>query len=254
MVKAGPFLGEFGWELMKWQGYLRSFMSAEKGTVYCKFGHSFLYKDFAWTIEVTENLPAGVGMPNKWMPTINMPGPIQPCKRICEDKHLKQKFIKYGKSDGIWCDVLVHARNCRRAGDNLTGNRRFNPGKWNDLIASLGRANVGCVGTKEDSDIVPYARDYRGIPLEQLADLMASSKLIIGPSSGVMHFAALCGLPHLVWTDKRRWNVGGIKTTNWNRYMKHWNPLGTKAVVIDTEGWHPSVATILRQIEKHQLI
>lgn len=254
MIKSGIFLGEFGWELMKWQGHLRYLMQNERGIVHCQTGHSYLYKDFAKTVELEIKTEQER---NKWWPYCNIPGmTIFPKGKNCGYRHLKQKFIQYGKKDkGLWCDVLLHNRSCKREfADQLTGDRTYDMDDWTKLILSLGKLRVAVVGTKEESGTLPWVTDHRDISLEDLANLMANSKLIIGPSSGIMHYASLCGLPHLVWTDQRRWNVGGIKTTNWNRYMKHWNPLGTKAVVVDTEGWHPSVETILRQIDKHKLL
>ena len=45
---AGPFLGEFGWELFCWQGYIRHLSrSFDFTTVCCRKGHTGLYKDFA---------------------------------------------------------------------------------------------------------------------------------------------------------------------------------------------------------------
>jgi hypothetical protein len=44
---AGPFLGEFGWELMQWQGYIRQLSKFYKHTiVYGRPSSSYFYKDF----------------------------------------------------------------------------------------------------------------------------------------------------------------------------------------------------------------
>ena len=44
---AGPFLGEFGWELMQWQGYIRQLSKFYKHViVYGRPSSAFLYKDF----------------------------------------------------------------------------------------------------------------------------------------------------------------------------------------------------------------
>src|SRR5689334_9170193 len=45
---AGPFLGEFGWELMSWQGFVRKLSRGYRRTVvYCPRGREALYADFA---------------------------------------------------------------------------------------------------------------------------------------------------------------------------------------------------------------
>ena len=47
LLVAGPFLGEFGWELMQWQGYIRQLSKFyEHVTVYGRSSSAFLYKDF----------------------------------------------------------------------------------------------------------------------------------------------------------------------------------------------------------------
>jgi SAM-dependent methyltransferase len=61
-------------------------------------------------------------------------------------------------------------------------------------------------------------------------DMMAASKLVIGPSSGPMHLASLCKTPHLVWTGKQ-WS-STIKAFNDERYTWKWNPFRTKCKVI----------------------
>src|SRR4051794_29847562 len=45
---AGPFVGEFGWELMQWQGYLRQLSKFySKTIVYGRHSSAYFYRDFA---------------------------------------------------------------------------------------------------------------------------------------------------------------------------------------------------------------
>ena len=47
---AGPWLGEFGWELFGWQGYLRALSKKFDRTIIVAKGNTdFLYRDFADT-------------------------------------------------------------------------------------------------------------------------------------------------------------------------------------------------------------
>lgn len=245
---AGPFFGEFGWELMKWQGYLR-YLSCNVGEVevLCQNGHKYLYKDFA--SKVTE-VGAGFNQPNMWQPAVESNN-MTPCKKICENYRLPQKFIQYGKKKrGKGYDILIHARQCRRDGDKITGNRYWGDLKFVMLLDMfIEDCSVAFIGTEQDMAF-EGANDLRGIPLEQLADVMCSSKVVVGASSGVLHYASLCGTPHVVWTDKRKWNVGGIKTTNYNRYKKWWNPLKTPCSICDECNWHPPVDNIAKRINR----
>jgi len=260
MITALPFWGEFGHELMKWQGHLRYLSKTDDIQVYCMLGHSFLYEDFA--SEVHDTSVTRATSANMWMPVCNadmshLDNPtIAPSKKICCNPDLPQEFFQYGSKrygGNFDYEVVVHARKCSRKGDKITGDRSYK--HWDELVERLDVD--ACVGSPDESDYIDGVEDdLRGIPLKTLADVLANTKLLITPSSGVAHFASLCGCPHLVWTDKRKWNVGGIKTTNWNRYKKHWNPFGTECVVIDDEPdpWQPSVDRILRAIEKSELL
>jgi len=62
---AGPWVGEFGWELCCWQGYIRKLSKKyTKTIVICREGHDFLYKDFADEIY---NLDTPTSKANMWL-------------------------------------------------------------------------------------------------------------------------------------------------------------------------------------------
>jgi hypothetical protein len=54
--------------------------------------------------------------------------------------------------------------------------------------------------------------------------LLANADIVIGPSSGPMHLASLCGAPHVTWTDK---------ASTKRRYLGGWNPHKTPCIVLD---------------------
>jgi len=72
---------------------------------------------------------------------------------------------------------------------------------------------------------------------------MASSYVMVGPSSGPIHFAALCGLPQVTWVGKP---VGprGVR-----RYTQHWNPFKVPVRVLYDSKWNPSVDTVLDNVD-----
>ena len=240
----GPFLGELGWELMRWQGHLRHIAhnTVTPSVVFCEKGHEYLYQDFA---EVYQNEMVSV-VRNKWMPTEEHSYYYIPSKKICEAKHLKQKFIQYGTEGKTGYDVVIHARNLGKPHHDWCKE------KWVELLTRLEGHSVVFVGTKDGARC--YGEDKRGIPIEDLCDIMRNSKLFIGESSAPAHLAHLCGLPHIVITDDKRWNMGNCKSTNYNRYHKHWAPLGTKAYVLDQDNYDPPVDKVLRAIEKNGLL
>ena len=239
---AGPFCGELGWELMRWQGHLR-YLGAK--VVFCEKGHEYLYQDFA---EVYQNEMVSV-VRNKWMPTEEHSYYYIPSKKICEAKHLKQKFIQYGTEGKTGYDVVIHARNLGKPHPDWPNE------KWLHLQYALHGCSVAYVGSVHGARAwFSGGEDKRGIGIEDLCDIMRNSKLFIGESSGPAHLASLCGLSHLVITDRKKWNLGGKKGRNWTRYTDYWNPLGTPAYVLDQDNYDPPVDKVLRAIEKNGLL
>ena len=121
-------------------------------------------------------------------------------------------FIKYGRPIKRF-EILVHARNrVHREQDNWNG--------WNKMELGDG---VASIGSKEEALHIEGTCDIRGIPLEELVNYMAGARMIIGPSSGPMHLATLCGCPQVVWSDREDTLV---------RYERTWNPFNVKSVRI----------------------
>ena len=228
---AGFFIGEFGHELMCWQGILRHMARGyDRVVVGCEEGHEYLYKDFADEFIYPD---VEVEHRNMWMcngTTYPMRGAnFIPRREICLNKH-HQDFIKYGNSGGNGYDLLIHARGT----DNFnTEYRNWPENKWTDLVDRLD-VGVACIGAM-DSMQIEGADDLRGLQLDRLMDVMASSKLYASPSSGPAHLASLCGLKHVVWSGKQDRGL----YSNEQRYKTLWNPDKTESVYIPS--WQPTV-------------
>jgi hypothetical protein len=128
-------------------------------------------------------------------------------------------------------------------------NRNWPKEHWDKLSEELIKLNIVpiAIGTLNDSIAPIGCIDKRNISLEELVDLMANAKLIVGPSSGPMHLASLCKTPSLVWTDDcyRK----SIEGSNKERYESIWNPLDSPVRVLET-GWTPDVELILTHIKQ----
>ena len=143
--------------------------------------------------------------------------------------------------------MIVHARNIPL----LEGNKRkvarnWSSESWDNLCKSLTNLKIAAVGIKELSYAPEGTVDLRGIETEKLCSLLTSSKCCVGPSSGLMHLASLCGTPHLVWTSENNGSkrFGGVSF----RYQRSWNPLATKVKVINDEGDQPSFEYVKKEI------
>ena len=143
-------------------------------------------------------------------------------------------------------DILYHARTI----DKYSSDRINYPKEdWIELLSHYKNLKVAAIGTLDGADWFEGTTDLRDNPLDVLCNTMASSKMIIGPSSGPMHLAALCALPTVVWSGYARSRP---------RYETIWNPFETPVTVISPDDdpwgqkkeWQPNAADIHNAIEK----
>ena len=146
------------------------------------------------------------------------------------------ELIKFGNAipDKKY-DVLIHPRKRihNRPWDN------WETEKWNELLSNnLGR--VGMIGLKNQTFNIEGIDDLRSLPLKETCDYLRSSSLIIGPSSGPMHLATLCGCPQVVWSDRPNTLL---------RYEKTWNPFNVKAITsLEQNPTSKQVMTMIEQV------
>ena len=249
---AGPFIGEFGWELFAWHAHLR-FITEKRGytevTVASRPGHELLYEDFAKFVPFPVEAEDTCFFQAKG---VTHPGWIFGEKRETDDyisgkeriiryvptdpsvpaQFKRQKFICFGNQDNsLRYDYLFHVRQKPGWSD-----RDWLTPLWGKLRDGL-EGRIGCIGSQRAAGWVEGTDDLRGVPLKVLANVLRSSRMLIGPSSGPMHFAALCRCPTLVWTPEQ----------NKRRLKKHWNPFDVPVRLI-IGGWRPPVERVLAEI------
>jgi len=251
-ILAGPWVGEFGWELFCWQGHLRwkAQMLGEEIIVISRKGHELLYQDFCNEFIAIDanydhaNMWANDDYPQHYFygsfSGLDYEGHLLPQDLFnCEN----QKFIKFGFENQRKSYICVHARSTSKFN---TAYRNWPVINWKYLMLNYPDLSFIFIGHKEDSycsEDHHQALDYRGIDLKHLAEIISNATMVIGPSSGPMHFASLCGTPHVVWYDN---NVAIVD--NGERYKKLWNPLKTKVELIKT--WQPAVKQVIEAMEK----
>jgi len=261
-------IGEMGWQLMN--GQARARYAARAGgydhVVVCTTPTAFdLYRDFAHEF-IPHNYP---GIPLCQHRRINNSSPrisasslrVNGCKEYepykargfdilypPEEKpnvrttSKEQDFIKFGTAKPeLAFDIVIHARARR----HMSRNNWAYP-KWVALVDRLRRAElkVVTIGLPDEAyGGLLGAEDKRGIPLCDVMDILASSKLAVGPSSGPLCLASLCGTPHLVWFGGKTY----VGATMEERFNTLWNPLNTKCWPLRL-GWQPSVDTVYQYI------
>lgn len=257
---AGPWVGEFGYFLFTWQARLRwlAHNEYEKVVVICRPGQECIFQDFASEIIVWDKpLPdtaVGAGCPPAHLTfkdTYNEKGSDRflPGKAIVkynwrhkipvDPAFSQQEFIVFGDNTNTkGYDVILHVRSTTKRGQGYKNN--FDG--WDFLLDNLKGSKVACIGTDHQSDHIPGTDDRRGIPLRELTTLMRSSKVLVGASSGPIHLAALCDLPHVTW-------VGRPILTKYRtallRYREHWNPFKVPVRAIYNRTWNPAPQRVL---------
>ncbi len=271
VLVAGPCVSEFGWELMSWQGSVRERACAQKfdEVVICATrGHKPLYEDFC-----TKFIPHDVG-PERDCHRCDVSDPaylkardnvttvrakfvaagatVETIQPRCYVPIHFQNFVVYGNYERAVeasrvFDIIIHARHRIRK-TPFTGSN-WDLERWTCAVAHWRQADlrVATIGHPAASLAVEGAEDLRGTPLSDLLDTVAAAGIVVGPSSGPMHLASLCGAAHLVWTGKKV--SPSIQATNRKRYEEIWNPHRTPVTVLDQDP-NPTAETVAQAVEQ----
>lgn len=264
ILLVGPWIGEFGWELFTWQGFVRRISrDYDKIIVVGKRGNKFLYEDFlneyvpidlppdvlsdSWFCRDKNMRIISTDFVNDMIKNIEYTERLNPAT-VCNgmflmggdgiarfnNNFINQDFVKY-KSNTINknFDIVIHPRS-----KPLGVDRNWNKENWQELVNFLKkRYTIAVVGNNEAfmlDDVV----DYRNSPIEDTVSLFNRTKLVVGQSSGPLHLASLCGTRHLVWSEEY----------NRNRYIKYWNPFNTPVYFYSEMGWNPTPEFIYNKI------
>ncbi len=264
VLLAGPWVGEFGWELFGWQGYLRHLSKSYKEVhVISRPGHGRLYEDFAASFHEFDPQSWETAMQNCYNIKASPAELVNSIPHtdyfsglfninVQYDGHRAvdnsgmfgmQVFHKYQKvGEAKPFDLLFHPRN--KPSDSL---RNWSKDNWQKLVDLLkDRYTIATIGN-EQAFALEGTTDLRAIPLAELIDHMCCAKLVVGPSSGPMHLASLCGTKHLVWSSE----------VNRLRYKSWWNPFSTEVEFVSNgdfdlrAGWNPDPQAISDTIHEN---
>jgi len=206
------YSGEFGHELFSFQGRIRHVSSQyERVIVRTSPSMRFLYEDFTSDFIDQDQEVNHDDYINEFS--------FRP--RGAKGVSCQQSYIKYGKFLGHKYDLVIHARyKPGPVTKNLDKDFYFR--LYQKLCSNY---KICFIGSQENSLCPDGAEDLRGISLNKLADIMQSSRLVVGTSSGPIHFASLCGTPHLLW--------GGNLAKTFYRYTHFWNPFKATCYVLN---------------------
>jgi len=261
---AGPWLGEFGWELLVWQAAVRFYRKKynyEKVYVITFKGRKPLYENSNLYVHDLKLKDAIFGIPRIEKNVINQY--IQQCVEHFNIKEnydvftpndlfsLKYRILrkfnkkygleykKLGEEKEIKYDICFHFRHFNRKGDNEDKNLSLS--KANKLVEHYVKKGykVCCIGLPGYSYVPEGAVNCQSDSLEATISTISESRMVVGGSSAPMHLAQLCGKPIVTWINVPE---GG------KRYTKTWNPFNTKALIVSGKSWNPDIQDIIFNI------
>ena len=256
----GPTTLELGWALCRYIPHARYRAGDFESVVVCvPPGEEYLVQDFAtdyyyvkkpdradrWLIKNGRDIK----IPKEVIQT--HPGSVwmKPDRKTCNAKKDRMKYFRYGQEisslsyDFLSYDLVIHARSTSKYGQNI----RNYPSKWFTHIVKKTGLRACSIGTQADH--IEGTDDKRHINMEVLCNIIRSSKIVLGPSSGPMHLASLCGTFHIVFTDAKK-DIA-IRATNKQRYKKLWNPFQTPCEIMEDNFWRPHPDRVIKVIKEY---
>jgi hypothetical protein len=264
----GPWVGEFAFEVFLWQGYMRLKSKNYKRTVVHGLPrYKYLYEDFCdefidfphnrsnscmenivyencLSIENSEQFKS---MVEKYSDDslYDVVIPWKVWRRDYFERSNKpyvqgdQSFLPLGNEDeSLRYDVVLHMRNRTE----WAPERNWGLDNWKKLVQMLdGKYRIACVGSSHDHH-VDGTDDYRNCDLKKEADLLRSSKVLVGNLSGGVQLGMLCGIHVITW----------FLETHRQGFDKNLNPLNNKSTYIPTfhKNIQPSPDHVFKVIEK----
>lgn len=248
---AGPYVGEFGWELCWWNPLVRYhaeqydhvIIAAPHGSRYLyEFADEFIPLDAIGVSYCDGNLkddpPIVIADQTLSPKTEFAKHPNEP-DRISTQR--KWRLLAPPNPTQI-ADVLCSFRPPKIVKNRAVPGKEYPIKKCQQIVDFIRKhdLSVACFGGF-DNYCPQGAIDLRGQPLEGQCSALAGAKCAIGPSSGTMHLASLCGCPHVTW-------IASIHHTLKKRYQKLWNPFNTPVKFIG-HGRLPSPGEVLQHVE-----
>jgi hypothetical protein len=259
ILVAGPYVGEFGHELMDWQAWVRAQVGryAEvhvityPGRDYLYPGCRVHYHDVALETagyrhgrlapaqlkEMARKKAAELGLKNyDLMTAVNI------CTSYHQRFFLPARFELIGEPPAAdqMHDLAFHFRHVKKEGPDQTRNY---PLELCDRVVEFCRArrlSFFCIGHPRYSYCPPGVVDRRSEDLRASVAAIRSARLLAGELSGPMHLAQLAGTPILIWADGQ-WRLD---------ICEGWNVFRVPIYIVANDTFRPDPDLVGRTIVK----
>jgi hypothetical protein len=238
ILVAGPYVGEFGHELMDWQAWVRAqvpryaqvHVITYPGRDYLYPGCQVHYHEVALETAGYKHgrfCPAQLeAMAHKKAAELGLKNyDLMTALHVCTTYH--QKFLLPAKFERLGSppaaaemrDVAFHFRQVKKDGPDQSRNY---PIEFCDRVVEFCRAqgiSFFCIGHPRYSYCPAGVEDRRTEDLAASVAAIRGARLLAGELSGPMHLAQLAGTPILIWAPGQwrldnceRWNIFHVPT------------------------------------------
>jgi hypothetical protein len=236
---AGPYVGEFGHELMEWQACVRALVPKyDEVHVLAYPGRDFLYPNCRvhhhsiklesagykhgrfspYELECIARAKASeLGLMN-----YDLMGILNTCTKYHRKYILRSRFEPLFPNERVGTpnfDVAFHFRQVDKDGPDKSRNY---PEAWCERLAELcskAKLKMCCIGHPNYSYCPDGIEDLRCEDLHSSVKTLGNSRILVGELSGPIHLAQLCGCPVLFWAPDQwridncnRWNIFNVPT------------------------------------------
>jgi hypothetical protein len=254
---AGPFAGEFGYELMQWQGFVRARRPGYAQVHVLTYpGREYLYEGCqvhshdldlktagywyglmspAQARQVATAKAAEIGLKDY---------DIFDASLLCTSYHKRLfwrqefKLMTEPPLQPAPFDVAFHFRQVKKTGSDH--NKNYTESLADELVERCRAAglSVACIGHPQYAYCPPGCPDHRYVDLRKTVAAIATTRTVAGENSGPMHLANLCGKPTILWAQ-HQWRIN---------YSLRWNPFRLPIYVAANDTCQPEPARVCRAI------
>jgi hypothetical protein len=231
---AGPFVGEFGYEIMQWQAFVRArrrhyqavhvLTYPGRDYVYegCQVHHHDVRLDQAGYAygrlvrsdarKIAEAKAAEIGLKD-----YDIFEPSLLCTQYHKRLFGHQDFRLFDEpplTEKI-ADVAFHFRAVTKTGPDQE-NKNYLPALADKLVECCAARgiSVSCIGHPDYAYCPRGCADYRNVDLRTTVRAICTARAVAGENSGPTHLANLCGRPTILWA-RHQWRID---------YSLRWNP------------------------------
>lgn len=252
----GPYVGEFGWEIMEWIPYVRMIAKRYKRVIAISYTNSrYFYSNSEFFPTNLELGSSGFGFGE--IPKSLEKKIISSCAQAYGLQHFdlfkpsflnriskfligKKKYLVYREDSlNMEIDILFHFRNFTREDGDYKNYPKEDCDKLVDNFVDK-NFNVACIGHPKYSYCPKNASDLRSNDFKLTIAAMSASKLVVGGSSGPIHLACLCNKPIVTWISEE---FGA------ERYRSYWNPFKVPVYIVSEKTFRPPKDQIIDNIQ-----